>query len=295
MVLVHRNRAQACLESIDAYRRQELPVRIVVVDSGSEADQLALVRSAVEGDDRVEIVPVGENIGFGPGANVGLRKWLSGPADGEWVAVAPHDAVPEADCLAMSIAELARRPRAGLACADVGDGCTPVLDPYFGGILKAAERTSGWEDADHPHGTLLFARRACLEEVGLFDERFFAYCEEADLALRARARGWQVGLIRGALVRNPDLGSSVPVVDYLQHRNTLLLVREMSGRYHAFIRFCISVLHLVRGLLQPSRRPPVFSAPARILAMRDYLRSRFGAPPPDLFTRPDSPGTPDPG
>ena len=47
--------------------------------------------------------------------------------------------------------------------------------------------TEGWEPVDYPHGTLLLARRACLEDVGLFDERYFSYCEEADLGLRARA------------------------------------------------------------------------------------------------------------
>ena len=82
----------------------------------------------------------------------------------------------------------------------------------------------------------MLLRRACLDEVGVFDERFFSYCEEADLGLRARRRGWKVGLVRGAMVKNLHLGSSVPMVDYLQTRNTLLLVQEMSGWYHALVR-----------------------------------------------------------
>ena len=105
----------------------------------------------------------------------------------------------------------------------------------------------GWEPAGHPHGTLMLARRAVLEEVGLFDERYFAYCEEADLALRAKAAGWETGLIRGAIVVNPDLGTRIAVIDYLQLRNTLLLVREHSGRYHATIRFLLAVGQLVDG------------------------------------------------
>src|SRR3546814_19364238 len=78
------------------------------------------------------------------------------------------------------------RPRAGLVCADFGDGATPVVDPYFGGILAPATVEAGWEPAGHPHGTLMFAHRTLLREVGLFDERYFAYCAEADLALRAK-------------------------------------------------------------------------------------------------------------
>jgi hypothetical protein len=181
---------------------------------------------------------------------------------------------------------LAARPRAGLACADYGDGATPVVDPYFGGILAPATVTDGWEPAGHPHGTLLLARAQCLGEIGLFDERYFAYCEEADLGLRARAAGWEVGLIRGAMVRNPDVGSAVAAIDYLQLRNTLLLVREHSGRYHASIRFALALLQLGSGLVAPSRRGPYWSVRGRLTALADYGRGRFGPPPPRLLARP---------
>ena len=135
---------------------------------------------------------------------------------------------------------------------------------------------------DYPHGTLLLARRACLEEVGLFDERYFSYCEEADLGLRVRDRGWEIGLVRGARVTNPDLSASVAVVDYLQLRNTLLLTREHFGRYAHFIRFTTALLQLVSQTLRPSRRPLVVQARARLLALRDQLRGCYGPPPDGL-------------
>jgi hypothetical protein len=171
------------------------------------------------------------------------------------------------------------RTRAGLASADFGDGATPIVDPYFGGILAPATVADGWQPAGHPHGTLLLARREVLAEVGLFDERYFAYCEEADLALRAAAAGWETGLVRGAIVVNPDLGTRVSVIDYLQLRNTLLLVREHSGRYHATIRFLLAIGQLAGGLVSPSRRGPYWDPRARVQALYDHARNRYGAPP----------------
>ena len=110
-----------------------------------------------------------------------------------------------------------------------------------------------------------------MEEVGLFDERYFAYCEEADLALRAAAAGWECGLVRGAMVRNPYVGSASAAIDYLQLRNTLLLVREHSGRYHAFIRYVIALWHLASGAVFPSRRGPVLErARGRVAALADF-------------------------
>lgn len=275
VVIVHRDRPQLLRETVRAFEAQTVPVRIVLVDSGSsDAAHEEAVTLLPPGS---EVVRMGRNGGFGPSANAGWRHFLA-EHDGEWVALSPHDALPAPDALERILRAAAERPRAGFACGDYGDGATPVVDPYFGSILAPAAVEEGWEPAGYPHGTLLVARRGALEDVGLFDERYFAYCEEADLGLRAHAAGWEVGLVRGACVHNPNMSNPRPVIDYLMVRNTLLLVREHSGRYKAFIRFCIAVAQLwtERG------RSPYHDVPARLLAMRDFLRGRYGPPPVSL-------------
>jgi N-acetylglucosaminyl-diphospho-decaprenol L-rhamnosyltransferase len=257
--------------------------RLVVVDNGSPPEDVAAVRAGLP---NAEVVELGRNAGFGPAANAGLARWLAGgPHVGEWVVVCPHDAVPEPGCLEALVVAAEARPRAGLASAEYGDGerlARPVVDRYFGGILRPTERRPGWEPAGHPHGTLLLARRACLEEVGLFDERYFAYCEEADLGERARRAGWEVGIVWGAVVRNPGMSSEVGVPEYLMLRNSLLLVRSHFGRYPAFIRFTMAAWSTVRGVLWPDRRPPFWHLQGRRLAMRDFLQGRYGPPPEEL-------------
>ena len=285
LVVVHWNRPDRCARTVAAFLDQDVPVVVTVVDNGSPPAALDALRAALP--DSVEIVAIGANLGFGPAANVGFRRFLDRPVAeaGEWVALCPHDALPAAGCLRRLLAAVDDRPSAGLACADYGDAATPVVDRYFGGILAPATVDEGWEPADHPHGTLLLARRGLLDEVGLFDERYFAYGEEADLGLRARAAGWEVGLVRGAMVRNPDLGSRVAAVDYLQQRNTLLLVREHFGWYPAFIRLLIAVWHLGSGAVATSRRGPYYDAAARVQAIVDHLRGRTGPPPPRFLER----------
>ncbi|MBI2705433.1 MAG: glycosyltransferase [Actinobacteria bacterium] len=287
VVLVHWNQPLRCVRSIEAFLAQDVPVELVVVDNGSEAALLDRLQDEIRAREwTVRVLPQGHNSGFGPAANAGFRWWL-GHGDGDWVALAPHDALPEPGTLATLVAAAEAQPHAGLACADVGDGETPVVDPYFGGMTKPAEVGEGWEPADYPHGTLLIARRQCLVDIGLFDERFFAYCEEADLGLRAKKAGWEVGLVRGARVHNPTMRSGSPAVDYLMHRNTLLLVREHSGSYHAFIRFNIAGWQLLRGMAQPSSRAWLFSSTGRALGMLDFLRGRYGPPPSLLLASAD--------
>ncbi len=287
VVILHWNRPERCVGTVARFLAQDVPggVRVVVVDNGSRPDALALVRAGLPPS--VELVELDRNRGFGPGANAGFRHVLANPhpADGDWVGLAPHDAEPAPGCLAWMLEVAGSRPRAGLASADLGDGATPVVDPYFGGILAAATVAEGWQPAGHPHGTLMLARRQVLEEVGLFDERYFAYCEEADLALRAARRGWETGLVRGAVVVNPDLGTRTPVIDYLQLRNTMLLVREHSGRYHATIRGLLAIGQLLAGLAVPARRGPYFDARARVQALVDHARGRYGPPPASISDR----------
>ena len=284
VVLVHWNQPERCAASIEAFQRQGVAVRVVVVDNGSTPEARRRLGEIVATSPHdVQLLARTQNLGFGPGANVGFRHWLA-DGDGDWVALAPHDALPADGTLAALIAAAEARPRAGLACADVGDGETPVFDDYFGGMTRPSSASGpGWETVDYPHGTLLIAHRAMLEQVGLFDERYFAYCEETDLGLRAIAAGWEVGLVHGVMVHNPSMRSGSPVTDYLMHRNTLLLVRDHSGRYHAFIRFCLALIHLTRGLVQPSYRPWIFSARGRAWGMVDFLRGRYGRPPERLL------------
>ncbi len=288
VVIVHWNQPERCRRTVERFAAQSIPVDTVVIDNGSASEGLDDLRGYLPG---IALLTLGRNQGFGPAANVGLRYWLERPHY-ELLVVAPHDALPAPDCLERMVTLLESRPEIGLASADVGDGATPMVDPYIGSISVPASVAEGWEPADYPHGTLLMARRACLLDIGLFDERYFAYGEEIDLGLRAKSAGWEVGLVRGARVHNPSMRSGAAAVEYLQYRNALLLVREHSGAYHAFIRFVFAVVGIIGGLVVPSSRPPLFSARGRFRGLVDFMRGRYGPPPPSYFEQFDRRGEP---
>lgn len=283
VVVVHWNQPTDCVLTVKNLLGSSVPVRVTVVDNASGGTHRAMLGEGLAGladGETIEVLDAPQNLGFGPGANIGIERFLGDPDDGEWVFVVPHDVELGPTTLETMLSAASQVPAAGLCCGDVGDGMVPVFDPYFGGMVVPGGHADGWEPVDYAHGTLIGLRRYCLEEVGLFDERFFSYCEEADLALRARRRGWQVGLVRGAAVRNRNLGSTVWTVDYLQTRNTLLLVQQESGWYHAFIRICFTLAQILRGTVSPESRPPVFDAGARLTGVRDFMWRRFGPPPP---------------
>lgn len=275
-IVVHRRRPASCVRTI-ARLRDEGVDTIVVVDNASPAEQRKVILDA---HPDVVLLENSENLGFGPGANVGFRWWLEHSED-EWVVLCPHDAEPARGAIATLLDAATNRLGAGLACAEYGEhewSGKPQIDAYFGSVLVPSERRPGWESCHHPHGTLMLARRACLEEIGLFDERYFAYGEEADLGERARRAGWDVGIVWGAVVRNPGMSSETGVPEYLMLRNSLMLVRSYWGRYHAFVQLVVALYITGRGALG-GKRTPFWDLRARLLAMRDFLVGRDGPPP----------------
>jgi N-acetylglucosaminyl-diphospho-decaprenol L-rhamnosyltransferase len=287
--IIHRDQPQRCVRTVRAFLDQDVDVDVTVIDNGSSPRAVGHLEQELPD---IAIVALGANRGFGPAANAGLRSWLDAGTTA-WAVIAAHDALPEPGCLRRLLDVAAARPRAGLASAVYGEPnvgvwlervqMKPVVDRYLGSILVDADRDTGWEDAGHPHGTLMMANRACLLDVGLFDERYFAYCEEADLGERARRAGWEVGVVWDAVVRNPHMSAASAAVEYLQLRNSLLLVRDHFGRYPAFIRLTMAVGDTAVRTLLPKRRTPIFSLPARCRAIVDFGLGRYGPPPASLL------------
>ncbi len=273
LVVVHRNRGAVCGRTVERFLSQA-DLMVTVVDNGSDPVELAELRSGLP--EGVEVLETGYNLGFGPGANRGLERWLAGPH--AVCLLAPHDARPLDGTVRRLLRAMGERPSAGLACADVGDGEVPRIQPFLGPIGEPAGEEDGWEAADYPHGTLMALRRGCVEDVGLFDERYFAYCEEADLGIRATRAGWQVGLVRGAVVENPESGSEAAVIDYLMVRNTLLLLGTHFGLRNAVFRAAVVLVESVAGWWRPEVRGPYHTGRSRFRAVTHAALGRFGPP-----------------
>jgi GT2 family glycosyltransferase len=79
---------------------------------------------------------------------------------------------------------------------------------------------------DAATGAFLLLRRAALDDVGPFDERFFVYCEEVDWQIRAARHGWRTQFLPALEAYHETTGSSPGV----RSRSSLLLL-ESQHRY----------------------------------------------------------------
>ena len=197
--IVHWNRPAECVRAVRCFLEQSLPVSISVVDNASEPENYQALREQLPAG--VELVRLEENKGWGGGLNVLLRRWLEEKSEGQpFCFISAHDALPQDECLKMLLEGARGDKRLGIACPEYGSPrdlprYSPVRGPR---LLPSPPRQRGSvEPVDFAHATLFVVSKDCLREIGLFDERYFAYGDEYDIALKARRAGWRVAVVWG--------------------------------------------------------------------------------------------------
>lgn len=277
LFIVHWNQPVSCIVTVNAFCNQGIPLRVTVIDNDSSAE--AYQQLQVELTSSVTLVRLDENKGWGGALNVVLRRWLRSETN-PYCLISAHDAIPGSDCLSLLIGAADADPRVGIACPQYPDPFISRLSRYRGVYPERAVPLGRGlaEEVDVPHGTLMLVRRKCFDEVGLFDERYFAYGDEHDLGARAVRRGWKVVLVWGSIVSNPATRTEGSWRSYLFARNSLFLVRAYFGRPAATLRAVLILLNTLRLLAFQRENGFAFSARARWKAVRDYYCGCTGRP-----------------
>jgi len=264
---------------------QTEPVRVLVVDNGSEDGSIEHLRSRYP---VVDVIALARNVGFAAAVNAGMEA-----AETEFVALFNNDMEIERDCVAELVAALDADPRAGSATAKmvmlrepgVLDGAGDSLT-WFGGAWRNGHGEPDDGRYDTPRAVLsacggaALYRRAVLDDVGLFDPTFFAYLEDVDWGVRAQLAGWSCRYVPTAVVRHLGGATSRRVSDletYLVHRNNVaLVVRNLplwtwpfaaAFQVWTFARSSQRAA-IVRGWRHAARRLPRTLASRRTVARR---------------------------
>ncbi len=277
LFVVHWNQPDSCVATVNAFCAQGIPLRVTVLDNDSEA--AAFQRLQEKLDPAVTIVRLDDNKGWGGALNVILRRWVRSPGS-SYCLISAHDAMPEPDCLRLLLAAAEADPRIGIACPQYPEPFITRLSRWHGVHPETvAPQASGSAQAvDVPHGTLMLVRRECLDEIGLFDQRYFAYGDEHELGARALRRGWKVVMVWGSIVTNPATWTESAWRSYLFARNSLFLVHDYFGRTAAILRALLILANTLRLLARGGGDGFAFSARARWRAVRDYFTGRSGRP-----------------
>lgn len=191
-----------CLTSLQASEYADQ--RIIVVDNTEPEHSDAVLTELL--DPAVEVVTVGDNVGFAAGCNIGIRAAMRTGVDFVWL-VNP-DAVVGQETLGRLLDTAAAEPDAGIVGCRILDGGHPARILFNGGVITGNGSTFHADagefdpavpdgtvrDVDYVTGACFLIRRDTLRQIGLLCEDYFLYYEETDYCIRAQRAGWRTVL-----------------------------------------------------------------------------------------------------
>ncbi len=215
-----------CLDSLAGQTFRDFEV--ILVDNGSRDGSVEFVRTRYPW---VRLVELAENTGFATGNNRGFEQ-----ARGDYLVTLNNDTRAEPDWLAILVAVADAHPGAGMVASRICSFADTDLIDTIGmaicrdGMARGQYRNRRWstlclpevEKILMPSACAALYRRAMLAEIGFFDDDFFAYAEDVDLALRGRLAGWDAVAATRAVVHHKYSqtgGSLSPFKVYLVERN----------------------------------------------------------------------------
>jgi len=231
VVIVNWNGKHLLGECLDSLCAQHVDrVEIILVDNGSQDGSAEYVRERYPD---VRVVSLPKNLGFAGGNNAGIRV-----ASGKYIALLNNDTKADPEWIPSLLREAeSSHPNVGMWASkilsyekpDIIDNVGLLMYPDGLGRGKGRLEKDGGQydqagESFFPSGCAGLYRRVMLDEVGLFDEEFFAYADDVDLGLRARLAGWQCIYVPSAKVYHKYSASSSahsPFKAFLVERNRI--------------------------------------------------------------------------
>ncbi|GAC1393170.1 MAG: glycosyltransferase family 2 protein [Vulcanimicrobiaceae bacterium] len=200
--------------------------QVIVSDNGSSDGSIPFLRERY--GELVHVIKNGRNLGFGAGVNRAISQTAS-----PYLFLLNPDALVSAGALATLVAFMEEHPRCAMAGpktlqpdGTIAESCGE-FDTWTGAFLRSsawgelpwfARYANGaalraWDynserQVDLVIGAAVLLRRSVLDEIGAFDERYFMYHEEVDLAKRIADAGYETWYVPGAQAMHVGEGSS---------------------------------------------------------------------------------------
>ena len=232
--LNRRDLLEQCLSSI--WKQTFTNFEVIVVDNGSSDGSAAFLRSI--NNPKLRIVELPVNRGFAGGCNAGIAI-----AQGRLIATLNNDAEADPRWLDQLVRGMESRPDIGMCASKIllhGDrdridkvGHLMYPDGLNHGRGSGEPDQGQYEKPEEvlfPDGAAAIYRRKMLDEVGLFDEAFFAYGDDADLGLRGRLAGWGCIYVPTAVVyhlHSATAGEFSPLKAFLIERNRIFVLVKL--------------------------------------------------------------------
>jgi GT2 family glycosyltransferase len=179
-----------CLASLNGLHYDNW--KAVVIDNGSGDDSVVRIRERFP---EVEILALGQNLGYSTGNNNGIRVALDRGAEYVWLL--NNDTTVDANALRALVVRAEEDPRIGAVGSAIYYASEPSriqawgggqVDFWLGGARHFLKPVTEGK-VQFLTGASILLRRSVLQSLGLLDEGFFMYWEDGDYCFRLRKAG----------------------------------------------------------------------------------------------------------
>ena len=189
-----------------------------------------------------------ENLGFAGGNNWGMRQ-----AKGDFMFIVNNDTVVTDNLLDELLKPFYEDDSIGVTCPKIKYFDQPNTIQYagFNPMNKYTGRTSGIgvreeDKGQHDtsgitygaHGCAMLVKKAVIDKVGMFPEKFFLYYEEWDWSARILKAGFKIWYTAPAVIYHKEsvsVGKANPMKTYYHTRNRILYIRRNAGFFPLII------------------------------------------------------------
>lgn len=225
VVIPNWNGAKTIIDCLESMKAQNQEVDIIIVDNGSTDDSVETIRKKFP---EIVLIELSNNLGFAGGVNAGIKKAIEG--DSKYIALFNNDAVAERNWLKSLVNFMEKNPGTGIAASKILNATGEFIDstgeaytiwglpfPRGRGETDINRYDNDTEIFGASGGASIY-RVKMLQEIGLFDEDFFAYYEDVDLSFRAQLAGWKVAYVPKAVVYHQIGTTSTKVKDFTTYQ-----------------------------------------------------------------------------
>lgn len=239
VVIPNWNEADLLEKCLLSLSKQSIRHSVVVVDNGSVDNSLEIIKKFP----KVHLIKNPKNLGFTGGVNPGIKYALQNGA--ESIALLNNDAVVDEKWLESLASGLKKNKKTGIVTSKILRINRKYLDSTgeFYSIygIPFPRGRNEFDKNQFDNKTTIFAasggaslyRSEMLLEIGLFDDRFFAYYEDVDLSFRAQLAGWRVIYQPDAKAYHSVGATSSKMGDFARYhsiKNFLILyTKDMPG------------------------------------------------------------------
>jgi len=250
-----KHHLERCLSSLLAQTYPDFEV--ILVDNASTDGSVEFVRERFP---KVKIIRNDKNLGFAAGNNVAIKA-----TQGNYVATLNNDTQVDPHWLEELVKAAEADPKVGMCASKMLFLHQPDMINSTGISLDRAgiawDRRGGEPDQDTgiepieifgPCAGAALYRREMLDQIGLFDEDFFAYLEDVDLAWRARLAGWRCLYVPKAVVYHLYSATGIegsPLKNFLLGRNKVWTIVKNYPSPELFLFLPIILLYDLGSIL----------------------------------------------